>query len=112
MGKASQRRKARRASFMTNLFFQDRKEFDSCWNGRLLQFAREAANRANNLGPGSISVFGVVEEALAELREYGPAPYAAWKHQTRDALETTCAHVLGQVLDRNLIYRGAALWQR
>jgi len=109
MGKASQRRKARRRTYLADLANRNPKRFSAEWAKRLRSWAHEAALRVEQSAPlpwkrtdgeaRDPRAFALIEEAMALLAECGPVALAQEGEATREFLTHWCSRAVSRAAD-------------
>jgi len=92
MGKAAERRKARRQKYMKDLAASDPDKFRKELTKRVMSWQDQIHQRAGEdmLSKDSPSVFGIVDAAMETLRSCGRSTSAQYEAETYSVLSTEC----------------------
>ena len=106
MGKAARRRKDRRQDYLVSLSYKDAEGFDSAWELRMESWESEIRYRARQWTDGGVeshlSVFGVLDEAMAVLEKCALPIRIKYASSCYDRLCHECCIRVSGVIDRCL----------
>lgn len=108
MGKASNKRRKRRAEFFAQLAITNPAKFRKEWTKRLASWSDEAFNRATHLidsdGKLMPAAFRLVDCALAELMACGSEAVALEARATQETMTDACCRAISQARDTRLYH--------
>ena len=114
MGKASERRKKRRQSYLSHLAETDPKHFQVEWAKRLESWGeciqRNVNAFADEKGRRAGSVFTKVDQVLSELEACGEPAILMEVEDTKSTLTAVCCKAVASVVYPGL-YRPTHIWR-
>lgn len=110
MGKAAEKRKQNRITFLSNLLEHDPARFDIEWERRLAGWIHEIKSSTRKDGnTNEESVFHIVDTAMGILSACGEKALLLYGNRTKDLLENLCCRELSRHLGYEL-YKVTGVW--